>query len=62
MSNYGAPSATETMRWTPRIIGKENRVVAQIVRNNGMATKIVMNHDVAAGIVRQDCFGDDEVA
>ena len=33
--------AGRTMRWTPRIIGKDNGAVAQIVRNNIVAADIV---------------------
>jgi len=46
----------------PRIIGKENGAVAQIVRHNGAAADIVMNNDAAAGMAGQDCLGDSEVA
>jgi len=33
--------AGRIMRWTPRIIGKDNGAVAQIVRNNIVAADIV---------------------
>ena len=33
--------AGRTMRWTPRIIDKDNGAVAQIVRNNIVAADIV---------------------
>ena len=53
--------ARETMRWTPRIIGKENGAIAQIV-NNGVAADIVRSNGVAASTVGQDCLRDNEAA
>ena len=44
------------MRWMPQIVDNENRAIAQIVGNNGVAADIVRKNDVAPAMVGQNCF------